>query len=153
MISQECQRWCTAVRNNDKLIFLVATGKPANFSLNIYLHMSSYTLSSNPNVTTSSLLSCWLILLSTSKQEITINLSWDSIPFATHDNTTSVILSPASFKIISFAMFPSMSKPSWCKLLHLALTHSNTNLKKHRFLPNTAAFSGVKLRFRRMDAI
>lgn len=124
-----------------------------NLRKKIHLHMSSYTLSSNPNLIISSLLSCWLILLSTSKQEITINLSWDSIPFATHDNTTSVILSPASFKIISFAMFPSISKPSWCKLLHLARTQSNTNLKKHRFLPNTAAFSGVKLKFRKIDAI
>lgn len=98
-------------------------------------------------------MSCWLILLSTSRQDITINLSWDSIPMATHDRTTSVILSPASFRIISFAMFPSISKPSWCKLLHLALTHNRTNRRKHRFLPNITAFSGVKLRFRRIDAI
>jgi len=118
-----------------------------------YLHISSYTSSARPNVTISSLLSCWLILLSTSRQDITINLSWDSIPLATHDSTTSVILSPASFRIISFAIFPNISKPSWCRLLHLALTHSNTNRRKHRFLPNTAAFSCVKLRFRRMDAI
>lgn len=117
------------------------------------LHISSYTLSARPNVTISSLLSCWLILLSTSRQDITINLSWDSIPLATHVRTTFVILSPASFKITSFAMFPSMSKPSWCKLLHLALTHSSTNRKKHRFLPNIVAFSGVKLRFRRIEAI